>query len=98
MSSSWKSIPLREDAELLRKEVYHYQLGGDLFQIELFETQGSEFYAIGTPSHSDRLYIYGSTVVKDPAVALEQAIKKINREHDHTEIQFVGEDVHSQEE
>lgn len=93
MSDQWKSLTLREDANLLKKEIYTYQIGADTFEIELFETVQSEYYAIGTPTNSDLLYIFGSAVVKDPALALDQAIKKINREHDQTEIQFVGEDV-----
>ncbi len=94
MSDSWKSIPLRKDAELLRKETYSYQVGSESYQIELFETMTDKFYAIGTPTTSDQLYIYGSAVVGTPELALEQAIKKINREHDQAEIQQIGEDVH----
>ncbi len=93
MSRDWKTLRIREDAELLRKEWFAYQVGDDRFTIELFETTKGEFYAIGTPADSSRLFIYGSSVVSTAALALEQTMKKINREHDHEDIFAIGEDV-----
>ncbi|MHB1628657.1 MAG: hypothetical protein ACYCVB_09870 [Bacilli bacterium] len=93
MSRDWKTIRIREDAELQRKEWFTYQVGASRFNIELFETARGDFYAIGTPADSSRLFIYGSSLVSDAALALEQAIKKINRDHDQADILAVGEDV-----
>ncbi|MHB1683746.1 MAG: hypothetical protein ACYCYO_13115 [Bacilli bacterium] len=93
MTGDWKAIRIREDAELQRKEWFTYQVGDERFNIELFETQKGEFYAIGTPEDSSRLFIYGSSLVSDAALALEQTVKKINRDHDQSDIFAVGEDV-----
>ena len=93
METDWKSCKLKTGAELLRKEQFVYRIAGEEYDIELFESINGEYYAIGQPAHSDRLMIYGSSVVNSPVTALNQTIHKINRDAEHQEIWQIGEDV-----
>ncbi|MCY0876687.1 MAG: hypothetical protein OWT28_10540 [Firmicutes bacterium] len=88
----FKDIKLPEGAELWRKENYAYTVAGQPFDIELFASQDDRYYAIGTPADKSRLIIYGSQIVNDELTALQQAIKKINRDALQTPIFEVGED------
>ncbi len=95
MRDEWKGISLESQAELLQRNVYIYRIEGREYTIELFEKQSGECYAIGTPSDSDQIIVYGSAIVTEPKVALQQTIAKINRDHFQTEITQIGEDVRS---
>lgn len=90
---NWRTVRLAENAELLRKEWYEYRLETDIYDIELFETRDGRFYAVGTPSDKTRLFIYGSAVVNDPRTAIEQALRKINRDHNPDHDWTIGEDA-----
>ena len=93
MNEAWKKVDLHEQAELLKKEQYVYRIEGVEYAIDLFATQQGKFYAVGLPSDSAQIIVYGSAIVDDAEVALHQAIQKINRDHFQIEIQSVGEDV-----
>ncbi len=93
MDNTWKTIKLREGAELLRKEQYLYRIADQEFTIELFETSKDEYYAIGVPVNTDKLMIYGSSIVNDPVKALNQTIRKIDRDAENLDILQIGEDV-----
>ena len=93
MENNWKTLKLREGAELFRKEQYLYRIAEQDYTIELFESIKGEYYAIGVPANSDTLMIYGSSIVTDPIKALHQAIRKIDRDAENLEIQQIGEDV-----
>lgn len=90
---TWEQIELPSGGELWRKELYHYRIRGNDYEIELFCSQDGAYYAIGTPADKERLVIYGSQVVGSPALALKQALKKINRDELTLPIDQVGEDV-----
>jgi hypothetical protein len=91
--SDFHDIKLQPHAQLLRKELFHYELNAQTFVIELFERQDGLYYAIGTPTDDTRLFVFGSSVVTDRAIALRQAIHKIDREVLGLDIFQVGEDV-----
>lgn len=91
--SDFHKLTLQPQAQLLRKELFHYDLNGQTFIIELFERQDGLFYAIGTPTDDTRLFVFGSSLVADKALALRQAIHKIDREVLGLAIFEVGEDV-----
>lgn len=93
MNDDWKPIKLPGDAELLRKDWFSYRIGNDLYDIELFESQTGDFYAIGTPADKSKLIVYGSAIVKDSKTAVEQALRKINREYADEEEWIVGMDA-----
>ena len=88
----WQDVRLPDEAELLRKELFSYRVDSEWFDIELFENQNGQYYAIGTPGDKTRLIVYGSAVTADPQKALEQALQKINRDHFQQDIIAVGED------
>jgi hypothetical protein len=77
---TWRQLDLPAGAQLLRKEVFEYASDQGEFIIELFENANGEFYAIGTPRHSDKLIIYGSPTVSDSFLAMQTVIEKIERE------------------
>ncbi|MDI3329007.1 MAG: hypothetical protein QJR06_10660 [Alicyclobacillaceae bacterium] len=77
---SWKSVEVPEGASLLRKERFTYQAEHGEYDIELFETPSGEYYAVGTPHLADKIVVFGSPVVADPALALQTVIDKIERE------------------
>ncbi|MDI3256434.1 MAG: hypothetical protein QJR01_01670 [Kyrpidia sp.] len=79
-SGDWASVELPPGASLLRKETFTFQIGGNEYGIELFETAGGEFYAVGMPQFSDKIVVYGSPVVPSPVSALQIVIDKIRRE------------------
>lgn len=97
MENNWKAIKLKKEAELLRKEQYVYRITEEEYQVELFETAGGKYYAIGQPVYADKLTIYGSGVVDTPQQAIEQTLRKIDRDATHREVEQVGEDVHHDE-
>ena len=92
MKDDWRTLPLADDAELLRKEWFTYRVGGEWFDIELFEGTTGQFYAIGTPADKGRAVVYGSRVVESARQALAQTIRKIDRDHFGHAIARVGED------
>ncbi len=98
MQSEWRALTLPENAELFRKELFTYRIEDAQFDIELFETLQGEYYAIGTNTDPSRLIVYGSTIVKNPQKALEQCIKKINRDQLHIDIFDIGEDASDRDE
>ena len=93
MKSEWKELKLQEGTELLHKEQFIYRIANAEYTIELFESHNGEYYAIGVPVHTDRLLIYGSSIVNDPRKALDQTIRKINRDVQQQDIQSIGEDA-----
>ena len=95
MKSEWKELKLQEGTELLRKEQFIYRIANAEYTIELFESPNEEYYAIGVPAHTDKLMIYGSSIVNDPRKALDQTIHKINRDVQLQDIQSIGEDAHT---
>jgi len=95
MKTEWNEIKLQEGTELLRKEQFIYRIANEEYTIELFESHNGEYYAIGVPVHTDRLLIYGSSIVNDPRKALDQTIRKINRDVQQQDIQSIGEDAHT---
>lgn len=97
MKSEFHHIQVPEDAELLRKEWYSYRIGHEWFDIELFENQTGQYYAIGTPADKSRIYVYGSSIVGDPTTALAQTVKKITRDQQQQDILRIGEDVRPSE-
>lgn len=78
--STWHQIELPEGSQLVRKELFEYTSEKGDYTIELFENRKGEFYAIGTPRHSDKLIIYGSPVMAEAIMALQTVIEKIERE------------------
>ena len=97
MESHWKGLKLQEGAELLRKEYFLYRVADEEYDIELFESHKGEYYAIGVPAHSDKLMIYGSSVVDDPVKAIQQTLRKINRDAERQAIHHIGEDAHEED-
>ena len=95
MKSEWKELKLQEGTELLRMEQFIYRIANAEYTIELFESHNGEYYAIGEPAHTDKLMIYGSSIVNDPRKALDQTIRKINRDVQQQDIQSIGEDAHT---
>ncbi len=93
LHDDWKSISLEPQAELLQRSMFTYRIEGNEYTIELFERQSGECYAIGMPSDRDQIIVYGSAMVTEPKIALQQTINKINRDHFQTEITQIGEDV-----
>jgi hypothetical protein len=77
---TWHNLELPEGAQLVRKELFEYSSDKGDFIIELFENVKGEYYAIGTPRHSDKLIIYGSPVMSDSFMAMQTVIEKIEQE------------------
>ena len=93
MENNWKTLNLHEGAELFRKEQFLYHIADQDYTIELFESIKGEYYAIGLPANSDKLMIYGSSIVNDPVKALQQTLRKIDRDAENLDIHQIGEDV-----
>lgn len=92
LTRSFKDIDLHPDAELWRKESFVYTIAGEPFDLELFSSQDGRYYAIGMPADKSRLIIYGSQIVDSEAIAIDQTIKKINRDSLQNPILHIGED------
>jgi len=91
-SHSWTATRLKPGAELWRTERFSYRMKGREFTIELFTSLEGSHYAIATPADADVIIVYGSQVVESAQLALEQAIKKIDRDLLDLAIMEVGED------
>lgn len=91
-SHDWTATRLKPGAELWRTERFSYRMQGREFAIELFTSSEGSHYAIGTPADVDVIIVYGSQVVGSAQLALEQAIKKIDRDLLDLAITEVGED------
>lgn len=51
-----------------------------MYDIELYENTDATFYAIGVPRDTERVVVYGSSVVSSRQVALQSLLDKIARE------------------
>lgn len=89
---TFQDLSFPPQAELWRKENYLYTIAGEQYDIELFASLDGRYYAIGTPANKSRLIIYGSQIVSDAVTAIEQALKKINRDSLQNPIEHIGED------
>jgi hypothetical protein len=79
-SSGLSQIQTPSGCTLRRKEQYEYVTPNNVYNVELFENQDGTFYAVGVPRDSQRLIVYGSSIVSSRQHALQMLVDKIQRE------------------
>lgn len=77
---SFATIEIPSECSLYRTETFEYRTPLGTYDIELFEQQDGQFYAIGLPRYEERVVVYGSNVVSSASLALASLIEKIERD------------------
>lgn len=76
-------LRMPEGCNIRRKETFEYLTPQYIYNIELFQNADNTWYAIAIPRDSDRLVVYGSSVLSSAQLALQSLLDKIKREGMH---------------
>ncbi|GMA49429.1 hypothetical protein GCM10025857_07860 [Alicyclobacillus contaminans] len=74
------ALRLPDGCVMRRKELYEYVTPEYIYDVELYEQADGTFYAVGLPRGSQRVVIYGSSVLPSAEQALQQLVDKIQRD------------------
>lgn len=94
-ASLLSSLRLREGYTLRKKETFEYQTPHRIYDVELFEHADGTYHAIGIPRDTDKVVVYGSSVMSSAKYALQNLIDKITR--DGVDVLFGGDEPSTDE-
>ena len=80
MAAVMAQLRMPEGCSLRRKETFDYVTPGYAYSVELFQNADDTWYAIAVPQESERLVVYGSSVLPSAQHALQALVDKIRRE------------------
>jgi hypothetical protein len=80
MTATMAQLRMPEGCNIRRKETFEYVTPHYTYNVELFQNADNTWYAIAVPRDSDRLVVYGSSVLSSAQLALQSLIDKIKRE------------------
>ncbi|QSO49165.1 hypothetical protein [Alicyclobacillus mengziensis] len=83
MAAVMAQLRMPEGCNIRRKETFEYLTPHYTYNIELFQNADNTWYAIAIPRDSDRLVVYGSSVLSSAHLALQSLLDKIQREGMH---------------
>lgn len=80
MADLMANLRIPDECALRRKETFEYITPGYSYNVELYQNSDGTWYAIGIPRDSERMVVYGSSVLSSAKLAMQNLIDKIKRE------------------
>lgn len=77
---AFQQVSVQPETFLRKKEFYEYTTPDNVFDIELYQNQDGTCYAIGVPREGEKLIVYGTNIVNSTAQALQQLLRKIEKQ------------------